>query len=139
MKIITKIGTTVAVIAAIAATAGCASVVESSAYRFELAELSASTDTGTTLTVRMLDISTGQPVTNAEVFAVHAKRAPFYKTVPQIRRERIALTSDGQGNYLYQSTALRAGETVRLNARIPGSSALIVGTVRTGGANPSTS
>ena len=126
MKPRTRIYRTVAVGAFIATLAGCAGLTESSAYRFEVV---GQPNAGRTLIVRMVDASNGQPVTNAEVFALRAVTAVSPKASPPIQYERARLRPDGQGNYVYDGPA--TGGTLRLTARVPGTSGPILGTLAT--------
>jgi hypothetical protein len=130
-----KTVTSRAMVAAIAmiVTAGCAGLIESSTYKFEIVGQPVATNAGRTLTVRMVNASNGQPVRNAEVFAVHAVFAPSLKALPSVQWVRTRLKPDGHGDYLYEATNLNAGEALRLTARVPGADAQIVGTVETGG------
>lgn len=126
MKPRTRIYRAVAIGAFIATLAGCAGLSESSAYRFEIV---GQPNTGRTLVVRMVDASNGQPVTNAEVFAVRAVTAASPKAMPPIQYDRTRLRPDGQGNYVYDGPA--TGGTLRLTARVPGISSPIMGTLAT--------
>jgi hypothetical protein len=133
MKTNTKIRSMVVAIALIVTTAACAGLNESNAYKFETVGQPVVTNSGSTLTVRMVNASNGQPVTNAEVFAVHAVFLPSTKTVPSVQWVRTPLKPDGHGDYLYEGANLNGGATLRLTARLPGTDAQIVGTVETGG------
>lgn len=125
MKPRTRIYRTVAVAALTASLAGCAGLTESSAYRFEVV----GTDTGRAVTVRMVDTSNGQAVTNAEVYALRVVTALSPKAVPSTQWRHTRLRPDGQGNYVYEGPA--TGGTFRLTARVPGTSGPIVGTLAT--------
>ena len=126
MKPRTRICGIVAVVALMVTTAGCASLSESSVYRFEVV----GPDTGRAVTVRMVDASNGQAVTNADVYALRLVTALSPKAVPSVQYQRTALRPDGQGNYVYEGPS--TGGTLRLTARVPGASAPIMATVFTG-------
>src|SRR5882672_8011606 len=100
MKTNTKIRSMVAAIAVIVTTAACAGLNESNAYKFETVGQPVVTNAGRTLTVRMVNASTGQPVTNAEVFVIHPVWALSPRAVPAVQWARTPLKPDGQGNYL---------------------------------------
>ena len=122
------------VVLVIVATAGCASVSGSSAYRFELVAQRGTTNAAT-ITVLMVDASTGQAVTNANVYAFPPEHTLSAKDIRWVRW--IKLKPNGRGGYVYQGTNLHAGETIRLNARVPSLDTLIVGTVEIGATNSS--
>ena len=134
MKPRTKIHRIGAAAAILVTVAGCASLSESSAYRFEIVGQPMIASIGRTVTVRMVNASNGQPVTNAEVYALRAVNALSPKAVPSVQYQRTALRPDGQGNYLYEGPG--TGQTLRLTARVPGANALVVGTVATRTPNP---
>lgn len=127
MKPRTRIYKMVAAAAMILTVAGCASLSESAAYRFEVVGQPVVTGAGSALTVRMVNASTGQPVTNADVYALRLVNALSPKAVPSTQWQRTALNPDGQGNYVYEGPG--TSETLRLTARVPGAGAPIVGTV----------
>jgi hypothetical protein len=129
MKLRARILKIVAAIAVVATAAGCASLSESTAYRFEVVGQPMISRADRTLTVRMVNASNGQPVTNAEVYALRIVNTYSPKAVPSTQWQRTALRPDGQGNYVYDGPGV--GETLRLTARVPGADALIVGTVAT--------
>lgn len=129
MKLRTKIHRIGAAAVLLVTVAGCASLSESSAYRFEIVGQPMLANAGRTVTVRMVNASNGQPVTNAEVYALRVVNALSPKAVPSVQYQRTPLRPDGQGNYVYDGPG--TGETLRLTARVPGSGALIVGTVAT--------
>lgn len=129
MNLATKIRVLVAAVAVIATITGCASLGESSAYRFEIVGQPVITNVGSTLTVRMVNASNGEPVTNAEVVAVRAVLVPSPK--PSFRWVRTPLKPDGHGDYLYEGS--NPGATLKLTARVPGVDVYITGTVETDG------
>jgi uncharacterized GH25 family protein len=134
MKPRTRIHRIVAAVALILTAAGCAGLSESTAYRFEVVGQPMIANAGRTLTVRMVNASNGQPVMNAEVYALRVVNTLSPKAVPSTQWQRTALRPDGQGNYVYEGPG--TGQTLRLTARVPGAGALIVGTVATRTPNP---
>ena len=127
MKPRTRIHRIVAAVVLMVTVAGCAGLNESSAYRFEI--VGQPMNAGRTLTVRMVNASNGQRVTNAEVYTLRLVNTLSPKAVPSTQWQRTALKPDGQGNYVYDGPG--TGQTLRLTARVPGADALIVGTVAT--------
>lgn len=81
-------------------------------YRFELAGRPASN----TIAVRVVDTASGQPVTNVQLFALR-RVFNFAKGMPRFRYERIALTSDGKGGFLYRGSDVKAGADILLIAQ----------------------
>lgn len=133
MMKLAKIGGYAVLLSAIAATSGCAGwtqseagLAQSGAYEFDVVEQAAGSDFP--LAVRVMDGSTGQPVTNAEVFVVHNLGAGSPKSIPQTRWHRSQLKSDGRGLYLYTGD-VPVGKTVTLTARVPGAGGEITGVV----------
>ena len=129
MKPRTRIHKIVAAVAVILTAAGCAGLSESTAYRFEIIDQPMIASGGRALTVRMVNALNGQPVTNAEVYALRLVNTLSPKAVPSTQWQRTSLKPDGQGNYVYEGPG--TGGTLRLTARVPGAGAPIVGTVAT--------
>ena len=96
-------------------------------YKFE----TAGPPSGITLTVRLVDETTGEPVRNAHLFAIHRQWLPV-KGVPRFIDRRIALTADDSGRFTYESNDVQTGVTIRLVARIGDSDSDISGSVRVG-------
>lgn len=106
------------------ATAACAAPTN---YRFE----EVGQPSGTKLTIRLIDEATGKAITDAHVFAVHRQWLPV-KGEPRSLDRRIALTPDGQGDFVYDSNDVETGTTIRLVAQVDDSNADIWGSVRVG-------
>ena len=85
-------------------------------YKFETADCL----TENTVAVRLIDETTGKPITNAEVFAVHRQWLPT-KGTPRFIDRKIALTPDGNGRFTYKGNDMRPGATIRLIAKLEGS------------------
>ena len=131
MKTFGTFGAVFAAVAVLGVTAGCATVGQSSAYRFEVVGEPVPTGTGTMLTVRLLNAATGQRVTDAEVFSIRTVWAISPKAIPAAQSQRTPLKPDGHGDYLYESSSIHAGEKLNLSASVPGSANRIVGTIET--------
>jgi hypothetical protein len=84
-------------------------------YKFE----AVSPPSGTTLTVRLVDPATGQPVTAAHVYVIHRQWLPMKSALRFIDR-RIALTPNSDGTFTYQGNDVQAGSTLRLAAAVDG-------------------
>ena len=82
-------------------------------YKFE----TASPTSGATLTVRLVDAATGQPVTSTHVYAIHRQWLPT-KSGLRFIDHRIALPPNADGTFTYQSNDVQAGGTVRLGAEV---------------------
>src|SRR5258705_11430816 len=82
-------------------------------YKFE----AVSPPSGTTLTVRLVDPATGQPVIAAHVYVIHRQWLPMKSALRFIDR-RIALTPNSDGTFTYQSNDVQAGNTIQLGAEI---------------------
>ena len=96
-------------------------------YKFE----TVSPLSGATLSVRLVDAATGQPVTNAHVYVVHRQWLPMKSSLHFIDR-RIELAPDGNGAFTYQSNDVQAGATIPLVAHV-GDFSEVWGSVRVGG------
>lgn len=92
-------------------------------YKFEITGQTA----GATVTVRLIDTETGEPVKTAHIYAVRAVPR-YYKTVPPVHEIRTALAPDGQGGFVAKQT----DGTLHLAACVPGEDDLIRGEVETG-------
>jgi hypothetical protein len=82
-------------------------------YKFE----AVSPPSSTTLTVRLVDPATGQPVTAAHVYVIHRQWLPMKSALHFIDR-RIALTPNSDGTFTYQSNAVQVGTTIQLGAEV---------------------
>jgi hypothetical protein len=82
-------------------------------YKFE----AVSPPSGTTLTVRLVDPATGQPVTAAHVYVIHRQWLPMKSALRFIDR-RIALTPNSDGTFTYESNDVQAGSTIQLGAEV---------------------
>lgn len=96
-------------------------------YRFEII----GQPSGKTLTVRLVDKATGQPVSDARIFAIHRQWLPA-KGEPRFLDRRIALTPNGNGAFTYESSDVQTGVTIRMVARIDDEASDIFGSVRVG-------
>ncbi len=96
-------------------------------YRFEVV----GPPSGTTLTVRFVEEASGQPVNDAHVFAIHRQWLPT-KGEPRFLDRRIALISNGNGVFTYESNDVQAGVTIRMVARIDDDASDVFGSVRIG-------
>lgn len=86
-------------------------------YKFETVGPS----TGASLTVRLVDTATEQPVTNAHVYVVQRQWLPPTKGgAPRYIDRRIELPAAGNGTFAYQGKDLEAGSSLRLAAHIDG-------------------
>jgi hypothetical protein len=83
---------------------------------------------GTTLTVRLLDETSGSTVTDAHVFAIHRRWLPV-KGVPRFIDERIPLKPDDRGDFVYDSNDVQSGATIRLVAQVVHNETEIAGSV----------
>lgn len=84
-------------------------------YKFETAGCLS----GNTLAVRLIDETTGKSITNARLFAIHRQWLPG-KGVPRSFEQKVALTPDGSGRFMYESTDVQAGANIRLVAQLDG-------------------
>ena len=84
-------------------------------YKFETAGCLS----GDTLAVRLVDETTGQSVSSAQVFAVHRQLLPG-KGEPRFLERKIALTPDGKGRFLYEGNDVQPGATIMLVAQLDG-------------------
>jgi hypothetical protein len=96
-------------------------------YKFE----AVSPPSGTTLTVRLVDPATGQPVTAAHVYVIHRQWLPMKSALRFIDR-RIALTPNSDGTFTYESNDVQAGSTIQLGAEV-GNGPDVQGSVRVTG------
>jgi hypothetical protein len=96
-------------------------------YRFE----AVGQPSGITLTVRVVDGTSRQPITNAHLFAIHRQWLPT-KGAPQFLDHRIALTPEANGTFAYKSNDVQTGVTIRFVAQIDDQASVIWGTVRVG-------
>jgi hypothetical protein len=116
---------------------GCLSATPET-YKFETVRRPGSGNPSSTFIVRLVNVANGQQVSNAEVFALRMVFAPNYKGHLTIMDRRVALKSDGGGDFIYEAGdvdpreagELHPGETVRLVARVAGENSLIRGTVK---------
>ena len=105
-------------------TSTATALAGSDRYRFE----EIGPPSGDTLTVRLVDTSTGHAVGNAALFAIHAEhRAP--KATPSVVYHHVALSPDGHGDYVYESQDVRAGGSITLAAQVEGRDSLVWGSV----------
>ena len=121
------VGLAVAVALSIGANSGAA-LASQGAYKFEVVGL----PSGVTLTIRLIDEASGQPVADAHVFAIHRQWLGM-KGQPQFLDRRTALTPIGNGAFTYDSNDVQAGATIRLVAQIDDSDSDVWGSVRVGG------
>lgn len=98
------------------------------AYKFEVL----SQPSGTTLTLRLVDAGSEQPVADAHLFAIHRQWLAT-KGQPRPLDRRIALTAVGNGTFIYEGDDVQPGATIRLVAQIDDSDADVWGSVRVGG------
>ena len=94
-------------------------------YRFE-AEGRAS---GDTLTIRVIDETNGQAVSDARIYVIRRQWIPV-KGEPRFLERRVALEPDGHGAFIYQGNDVQSGVTIRLIARIDDTNPDILGSVR---------
>ena len=85
-------------------------------YRFQTAGCLS----GDVVRVRLIDDATGKFVTNVQVFAVHRRWLPS-KGAPRFIEQRVALTPDGEGRFIYEGTDVQPGASIRLAAQFDGS------------------
>ena len=85
-----------------------------------------------TLTVRLIDLTTGLPVTEIHVFAFHRQQMPF-KGESRFFDQRIALDSEGKGHFTCASHDVQTGVNIRLVAQIDANSPEVTGGFRVGG------
>jgi hypothetical protein len=97
-------------------------------YRFELAKPIERTDSGTVLTVRLLDVAGDRMITDADVF--RRQMDLRHKATPAIGERRTLLRPDGNGNYrLATPYVLTPGSTIKLGAYVTGLSGIVRGSV----------
>ena len=84
---------------------------------------------GETLTVHFVDMATGQPVTDARLFALHTEHRAA-KATPSVVYQRVPLNPDGHGDYTYEGRDVQAGALIPVAAQLPGHDSLIWGIVR---------
>lgn len=102
-----------------------AALAASDKYRFEVV----GQPSGKMLAIRLVDEATGQPVSDARVFAIHRQWLPT-KGEPKFFDRRIALTSKGNGVFIYESNDLQTGMTIRMVAQIDDEASDVFGSVR---------
>ncbi len=86
---------------------------------------------GDALTIRLVDETNGQTVSNAHMYAIHRQWIPA-KGEPRFLDRRVALAPDGHGAFTYQGNDVQSGVTIRLVARIDDTDSDILGSVRVG-------
>ncbi len=82
-------------------------------YKFE----AVSPPSGATLTVRLVDPSTGQPITAAHVYVIHRQWLPMTRVLHFIDH-RIALMPNSDGTFTYRSNDVQSGTTIQLSAEL---------------------
>lgn len=92
----------------------------SDAYAFKLV----GHPTDTTVSVELVNTSTGQPVTNAELFTLHWT-ATGIKYMPRTQ-QKMPLTPNGDGTFTAEA---EPGDTLQMAAQVPGNDGLIRGSV----------
>ncbi len=97
-------------------------------YKFE----AVGQPSGTTLTLRLVNAASEEPIADAHVFAIHRQWLGS-KGQPQLLDRRIALTPIGNGTFTYESDDVQPGMTIRLVAQIDDSDSDVWGSVRIGG------
>jgi hypothetical protein len=108
------------------ALSGCAALTsQSDDYYFS----AVGHPSGDTLTVHFVNTVTGQPITDAQLFALHKEYRPA-KGAPQIVDQRIPLNPNGRGDYTYESRDVQAGALIAVAAQVQGHDSLIYGIVR---------
>lgn len=80
--------------------------------------------TDTTVSVELVNTSTGQPVMNAELFTLRWT-ATGIKNMPRTQ-QRIPLTPNGDGTFTAEA---EPGDTLQMAAQVPGDDELIRGSV----------
>jgi len=107
------IGLAIATVLSIGANSAVAWAADD--YKFETAGCLS----GDTFAVRLVDETTGQSVSSAQVFAVHRQLLPG-KGEPRYLERKIALTPDGKGRFLYEGNDVQPGATIMLVAQLDG-------------------
>jgi hypothetical protein len=72
---------------------------------------------------------TGQPVIDAQLFALH-KEYRGAKATPSIVYRRVQLSPDGHGDYTYEGRDVQAGALIPIAAQLQGHDSFIWGIVR---------
>jgi hypothetical protein len=97
-------------------------------YRFEIAKPVERTESGTVLTIRLLDVGGDRVIADADVF--RRQMDLRHKAIPAIGERRTSLQPDGNGNYrLVTPYALTPGSTIKLGAYVTGLSGTVRGSV----------
>ena len=115
---------TVAAISAILAASASEATAAVAGYRF----VPCAKASDETLTVRLEDEATGQPVKSAHVFAIHRQWLPV-KGVPRFIDRHVALEPEASGGFTYKSRDVQTGATIRVVAQVDGSDSEIPGRV----------
>lgn len=113
------------------AAAGSAPVLAGSAdYRFEIVQQAVSSGSQPALTVKLIHVPSGKPVTDAQVF-VRQTAFMGYKGGGTLVERTTPLYPDGQGNYrLFGQIPQGLGATtVKLGANVPNESRTILAQV----------
>ena len=116
------------VFAAALSLATMANAAAPDSYRFE----AVGQPSGITLTIRLVDETSGQPVSDAHVFAIHRQWLAM-KGEPRFLDRRIALAPAGNGTFTYESNDVQTGVTIRFVAQIDDKDSDFWGSVRVGG------
>ena len=119
--------TRIALVAAILVTvSGCAAISgQSGDYYFG----AVGRPSGDTLTVHFVNMATGQPVTDARLFALRTEHRAA-KATPSVVYQHVPLNPDGHGDYIYEGRDVQAGALIPVAAQLPGHDSLIWGIVR---------
>lgn len=103
------IGLTLATALSLSANAAWAAVD----YKFEAVR----PPSGATLTVRLVDPTTGQPVAATHVYVIQRQWLPI-KSALRFIDHRVALTPNSDGTFTYRSNDVQAGTTIQLGAEV---------------------
>ena len=87
---------------------------------------------GHAVTVQVVKTATGQPVTDAQLSALHVEHRGL-KAQPSVIYSHNPLNADGQGGYVYQNRDVEAGATLTIAAKLAGHDSWIWGTVHVPG------
>jgi hypothetical protein len=130
MKRVRSVVASLALTLTLAACAGAAEVTSPPDYRFEAVQQPVRSGSNSVVVVRLVQVRSGKPVTDAEVFERHVTPV-FERAVPRGWAERrTPLCSEGNGNYRLVSRFLLDGKTtLKLGARVPGESRTILGQI----------
>ena len=115
---------------AVALSFGAASEAAGAArdgYKFEVV----SQPTETSLTLRLVNSASEQPVADAHVFAIRRQWLAT-KGQPQFLDRRVELMPVGNGTFIYEGDDVQPGATIRLVLQIDDSDSDVVGSINVG-------